>query len=343
MTVDHLIEGLPVILTLIIIEGLLSVDNALAIAAMASHLPGKQKQLALRLGILGAYVFRGVALAVAGIIKDEIWLRYLGAVYLFYLLARHFVEKHEGKAHGEGHPVHEPEEILEDTPYRQASKVAHLVHSRHPHEESAPVAEPKPETGLQEAAKATAAAHSIPVKAGLVATVCQIEIMDLALSFDNVIAAVAISDKMWAIVTGVFIGILALRLVAGYAIKLIERFPILADAAFLLIGYIGCILLAETLFDKQIHALEHTYHFKVHTWMPAIKFTGIVVILGLCLLYEKKAWMRTLFKPLIVVTYPLLWLLNKAMSLIGWPFVAVGTAIGRAFSKRKGAATPGAE
>ena len=31
-------EALPVVLGLIVIEGLLSVDNALAIAAMASHL-----------------------------------------------------------------------------------------------------------------------------------------------------------------------------------------------------------------------------------------------------------------------------------------------------------------
>jgi hypothetical protein len=38
-----LIEALPVIVSLIIIEGLLSVDNALAIAAMANHLPERQE------------------------------------------------------------------------------------------------------------------------------------------------------------------------------------------------------------------------------------------------------------------------------------------------------------
>ena len=53
------IEAMPVIVSLIIIEGLLSVDNALAIAAMANHLPGKQKYMALKLGIIGAYFFRG--------------------------------------------------------------------------------------------------------------------------------------------------------------------------------------------------------------------------------------------------------------------------------------------
>jgi predicted tellurium resistance membrane protein TerC len=48
---EMILEGVPVIISLIIIEGLLSVDNALGIAAMASHLPGKQKYWALRVGI----------------------------------------------------------------------------------------------------------------------------------------------------------------------------------------------------------------------------------------------------------------------------------------------------
>lgn len=317
ISAEHLIEGIPVILTLIIIEGLLSVDNALAIAAMASHLPGKQKILALRLGIIGAYVFRGVALAIAGYIKDEIWLRYIGAAYLFYLMSKHFVEKHEGKAHGEGHPIHAPEDVLDESPYRQA---AHASDAFVPGDNVTDV----PASNMGNV-------KHIAVKGGLVATVCQIEIMDLALSFDNVIAAVAISDKMWAIVTGVFIGILALRLVAGYAIKLIERFPILADAAFLLIGYIGCILMAETLFDKQLDMLHEVYHFDIHTWMPAFKFGGIITILALCLGYEKFAWLRAIFKPILIVAYPCMYVLAKLVGFIGWPFVFVGTAIGRAF------------
>jgi len=60
-----LVEAIPVIISLIVIEGLLSVDNALAIAAMASHLPGRQTYSALRVGIIGAYVFRGRALLLA--------------------------------------------------------------------------------------------------------------------------------------------------------------------------------------------------------------------------------------------------------------------------------------
>jgi predicted tellurium resistance membrane protein TerC len=39
-----IVDALPIIFSLIVIEGLLSVDNALAIAALASHLPEKQQQ-----------------------------------------------------------------------------------------------------------------------------------------------------------------------------------------------------------------------------------------------------------------------------------------------------------
>jgi predicted tellurium resistance membrane protein TerC len=60
--------------------------------------------------------------------------------------------------------------------------------------------------------------------------------MDLSLSVDNVVVAVAMSPKLWVVCTGVFIGILALRLVAGYCIQLIERYPILEHTAFVLIG-----------------------------------------------------------------------------------------------------------
>ncbi|RYD31413.1 MAG: hypothetical protein EOP86_17950, partial [Verrucomicrobiaceae bacterium] len=54
--------ALPVILSLVIIEGLLSVDNALAIAALAGHLPEAEQQKALRYGIVGAYGFRGLCM-----------------------------------------------------------------------------------------------------------------------------------------------------------------------------------------------------------------------------------------------------------------------------------------
>ena len=143
-----ILEVLPVIVSLIIIEGLLSVDNALAI---------------------GAYAFRGIALLCVSLIIENPWLKILGSAYLVWLMASNIVSKEE------------------------APDVAKEHHHR----------------------------------PGLVATILQIEVMDLTLSLDNVVAAVALDKRLWVICTGVFIGILALRFLAGTCIGLIKKFPIL--------------------------------------------------------------------------------------------------------------------
>ena len=57
--------GLMVVLILIIIEGVLSVDNAAVLATMVMRLPEHQRGKALKYGIIGAYVFRGLCLALA--------------------------------------------------------------------------------------------------------------------------------------------------------------------------------------------------------------------------------------------------------------------------------------
>ena len=80
---------LPVLFSLVLVETLLSVDNALAIASMASHLPPDRQKLALRFGIIGAYLFRGICLFAAGFIVHNPWLKVAGALYLVYLMAAH--------------------------------------------------------------------------------------------------------------------------------------------------------------------------------------------------------------------------------------------------------------
>lgn len=233
-----LIEALPVIVSLIIIEGLLSVDNALAIAAMANHLPGRQKYLALKFGIIGAYLFRGLCLAFASWIIENPWLKICGAAYLVYLMCDHF--------HG-----------CEDSKSAEPSKMA---------------------------------------QRGFFGTIAAIEIMDLSLSVDNVVAAVAMSPKLWVVCTGVFIGILALRFVAGACIRLIEKFPVLEHTAFILVGYVGLILVYELLCDPHsgIQLLPGPVH--VTTWQ---KFIGIVIIIGISISYMKSASVRHALSPLL--------------------------------------------
>ena len=50
---------------LVVLEGLLSADNALVLAVLVLGLPKAQQQRALRYGIVGAFAFRGLATLLA--------------------------------------------------------------------------------------------------------------------------------------------------------------------------------------------------------------------------------------------------------------------------------------
>lgn len=244
------LEAIPIILSLIVIEGLLSVDNALAIAAMANHLPEEQKKKALRWGIIGAYAFRGLAMAGAAFIISNPWLKIIGAAYLVYLMCAHFTRAAEDEK-------------------QEAAGAAHLAGR------------------------------------GFWATVASIELMDLSLSVDNVVAAVAMSPKLWIVCLGVFIGILALRFVAGYCLKLLEKYPILEHTAFLLIGYVGGILVVEIVSIHQGHPI-HINAFQ--------KFIGIVLITSATIFYSRRPALQRVAGP--------------ALRVARWPMLAFSAVVG---------------
>ncbi|GAA4469949.1 DUF475 domain-containing protein [Nemorincola caseinilytica] len=70
---------------LVLIESLLSVDNAAVLATMVMNLPKEQRSRALKYGIFGAYFFRGICLFLASWLVKIWWLKGLGGLYLIYL------------------------------------------------------------------------------------------------------------------------------------------------------------------------------------------------------------------------------------------------------------------
>lgn len=80
------IAALAIVGNLIIIESLLSVDNAAVLATMVMDLPKEQRDKALRYGIIGAYVFRGLALLFAAFLVQFWFLKPIGGLYLLYLV-----------------------------------------------------------------------------------------------------------------------------------------------------------------------------------------------------------------------------------------------------------------
>lgn len=278
-------EGIPVVLALILIEGLLSVDNALAIAAMASHLDEKQRKTAMNIGYAGAYGFRIVALLTASLIMGNHWLMLLGSLYLVWLMCSHFANQEDDGEDGEGKEKKIPQSFA--------------------------------------------------------STIAMIAFLDLSLSFDNVVAAVAFArDSKVLVYIGVTLGIITLRLVAGYCIKLLERQPWLEHTAFLLVGFVGMLLGLELYWDhnvKQVIDLggfslisEAGGHYHI---AKAVKFAGIIGILLLHLAYEKNAAVKAVLRPVLrLFRLPVRVIAKVAGALFGliaWPFCAVWKALSR--------------
>lgn len=182
-----------IILTLIIIESLLSVDNAAVLATMVMDLPKEQRGRALRYGIIGAYFFRGVCLLLAAWLVKIWWLKLIGGLYLLYLAFDYFITKSTPK---------QTDDLLD--------KKSNFLYR-----------------------------NTLGLFGKFWSTVILIEAMDLAFSMDNVFAVVAFTDNIWLIVIGVFIGILAMRFVAQGFVKLMEKYPFLEKAAFIVIGILG--------------------------------------------------------------------------------------------------------
>jgi YkoY family integral membrane protein len=96
-----MITTLIIILNLILLEIVLSIDNAAVLSTMVNDLPKEDQKKALTYGILGAYLFRGLALLFASFLINLGWLKLVGGLYLIYLAINSFRKSEDGKSHSQ--------------------------------------------------------------------------------------------------------------------------------------------------------------------------------------------------------------------------------------------------
>lgn len=239
--VNKPVPALTVIFNLILIESLLSVDNAAVLATMVLDLPKDQRKKALKYGIVGAYVFRGICLLFAALLIQIWWFKPVGGIYLLVLAFKFFFKKEKEET---------PETIAEE---------------------------------LERKKKGLFFRKTLGVFGPFWATVILVELMDLAFSIDNVIAANAYTKNIILIWIGVFIGILAMRFVAQGFVKLMEKYPFLNVCAYTVIALLGvkltlslvshyypCSGFAEFLDGPQSCLEAHGQHLPIgeHTLVP---------------------------------------------------------------------------
>jgi len=120
------------------------------------------------------------------------------------------------------------------------------------------------------------------------ATVVKVEFTDIVFAVDSILVAVAMSPKVWVVLTGGILGILMMRLVIGKLLAIIERYPPLVDGAFLIIAWVGIKLLLE-----YAHTAGYV-EFEVPKWLS---LGLIVVIFGSTFLYARAHERRTARAP----------------------------------------------
>lgn len=78
-------------------------------------------------------------------------------------------------------------------------------------------------------------------------TVVLVELADVAFAVDSILAAVALSSKLWILITGGILGIIMMRFAASIFGRLLDRFPELEKTAYFLIILVGTKLIVEGL------------------------------------------------------------------------------------------------
>lgn len=87
--------NLGIIGSLIILEGLLSADNAFVLAVIVRGLPKKQQKKAIFYGIWGAYLFRFLAIGFGVYLVQIRWVKVIGALYLLWMSVKYFFTNKE--------------------------------------------------------------------------------------------------------------------------------------------------------------------------------------------------------------------------------------------------------
>lgn len=244
-----------VILLLVLLEGVLSIDNALVLGLLAKRVPKPLQKRALTYGLIGAFAFRVIAIATASYLLKWRIVKLLGGGYLVYIAIKHlFFESKEDSDEtmtidkdGEpelrnaetGEPLTADQEILE-------------IKERVP----VPIPEQKMRAGKS-----------------FWMAVAVIELTDIAFAVDSILAAIALvgsppaghpvgatHPKLWVVITGGMLGVMLMRVAAAMFIRLLDKFPRFEMSAYLLVIVIGLKLLVDWGLNSEAHPHVIDFH-----------------------------------------------------------------------------------
>lgn len=236
-----------VLIVLVVLEGLLAADNAVVMAVMVKHLPQEQQKKALFYGLFGALIFRFSALFVITVLVNYWQIQAVGAAYLLFMSAKNIYDLRKHK-----------DDDNEESTEKSGKKGS-----------------------------------------GFWLTVLKVEAADIAFAIDSMLAAVAIAvtlphlgefdiggingGQFIVMLLGGFIGVIMMRFAAQWFVKVLNDYPSLETAAFLIVGWVGVKLVVLTLAHEKVGILPeefpHSTAWELTFWVVllAIAFVGYLV------------------------------------------------------------------
>jgi YkoY family integral membrane protein len=230
-------HDLLVVLLLLVLEGVLSIDNALVLGLLARRLPPPLRKKALTYGLVGAFVFRLIAIAIASALLRWRVVKLLGGVYLIYVALKHLLleRKHHGRGH---HPSSDETRISEDEFNSPPGRKGFWY-----------------TVGVIELTDVAFAIDSILAAIALVGPAPVGTPIGM------------IHPKLWVVLTGGMLGVILMRFAAIIFIRLLERFPRFELSAYLLVLLIGMKLIADWWFNAYKEKLDFHNPSSVAFWV----------------------------------------------------------------------------
>ncbi len=247
-----LLEYAWVLVVLIVLEGLLATDNAVVMAVMVKHLPKPQQKKALFYGLVGAFVFRFAALFMITFLVNIWQIQALGAAYLLIISIKNIYDK----------VTHSQKSDTNKKPRKQS---------------------------------------------GFWMTVLKVELADIAFALDSMLAAVALAvtlpelgdfhiggingGQFVVMLLGGMIGLIMIRFAARQFVVLLEKYPTLETAAFLIVGWVGVKLVVLTLAHPALQILPEAFPHST-AWKSIFWIVLLILAVGGYVLAVTKSRMK---------------------------------------------------
>jgi YkoY family integral membrane protein len=246
-------HDLLIVLLLVFFEGVLSIDNAIVLGLLAKRLPKSQQKHALTYGLVGAFVFRSLAIVTASFLLEWRIVKLIGGGYLLYIALKHlFFESKETADESIRIDEYGQPELVDATTGQELSAEQQLIEL----EERLPIP-----------------TEAVKLGKNFWMTVMVIELTDIAFAVDSILAAIALvgsppvghpegatHPKLWVVIAGGILGIVLMRVAAAIFIRLLEKFPRFETAAYLLVTVIGLKLLVDWGFNSAEHPHVVDFH-----------------------------------------------------------------------------------